>query len=103
METASWVRGLLFRATEMLWNHIKVMLLSCYVISNSDSTDHSPAGLHCPWDFPGKSTGVGCHFLDQGIFPGQGPNPCLLHWQAGSLPLSPQGGPVKRWLHTHLV
>ena len=29
METASWVRGLLFRATEMLWNHIKVMLFSC--------------------------------------------------------------------------
>ena len=21
------------------------------------------------WDFPGKSTGVGCHFLLQGIFP----------------------------------
>ena len=25
-----------------------------------------------PWDFPGKSTGVGCHFLLQGIFPTQG-------------------------------
>ena len=23
----------------------------------------------CPWDFPGKDTGVGCHFLLQGIFP----------------------------------
>ena len=22
-----------------------------------------------PWDFPGKNTGVGCHFLLQGIFP----------------------------------
>ena len=22
-----------------------------------------------PWDFLGKSTGVGCHFLLQGIFP----------------------------------
>ena len=21
----------------------------------------------CPWDFPGKNTGVGCHFLLQGI------------------------------------
>ena len=20
--------------------------------------------LFCPWDFPGKSTGVGCHFHD---------------------------------------
>ena len=24
--------------------------------------------LLCPWDFPGKNTGVGCHFLLQGIF-----------------------------------
>ena len=27
-----------------------------------------PARLLCPWDFPGKNTGVGCHFLLQGIF-----------------------------------
>ena len=43
-----------------------------------------------PWDFPGKNTGMGCHFLLQGIFPAQGLNPCLLsllHWQADSLPL----------------
>ena len=33
----------------------------------------------CPWDFPGKNTGVGCHFLLQGIFPTQGYNSCLLH------------------------
>ena len=24
-----------------------------------------PTRLHCPWDSPGKSTGVGCHFLLQ--------------------------------------
>ena len=28
-----------------------------------------PARLLCPWDFPGKDTGVGCHFLLHGIFP----------------------------------
>ena len=28
--------------------------------------------LLCPWDFPGNSTGVDCHFLLQGIFPTQG-------------------------------
>ena len=27
-----------------------------------------PTRLLHPWDFPGKSTGVGCHFLLQGIF-----------------------------------
>ena len=42
----------------------------------------------CLWDFPGKNTGVGCHFLLQGIFPTQGSNPCLLDCQADSLPLS---------------
>ena len=49
-----------------------------------------PARLLCPWDSPGKSTGVGCHCLLQGNFPNQGSNPCLLHWQVGSLPLSHQ-------------
>ena len=38
--------------------------------------------------FPSKDTGVGCHFLLQGIFLTQGSNPCLLHWQVNSLPLS---------------
>ena len=31
------------------------------------------------WDFPGKNTGVGCHFLLQGIFQTQGLNLQLLH------------------------
>ena len=34
-----------------------------------------------------------CHFLLQGIFWIQGLNPCLLHWQVGSVPLSQQGRP----------
>ena len=32
-----------------------------------------------PPDFPGNNTGMGCHFLLQGIFSTQGLNPCLLH------------------------
>ena len=49
-----------------------------------------PTRLLCPWDPPGKSAGVGCHSLLQGIFPTEGLNPvCLLHWQAGSLPPAP--------------
>ena len=36
-------------------------------------------------DFPGKNTGVGCHFLLQGIVPTQGLNLHLLHWQVDSL------------------
>ena len=34
--------------------------------------------LLCPWNFPGKNTGAGCHFLLQGIFPTQGWIPHLL-------------------------
>ena len=46
-----------------------------------------PTRLLCPWNSPGKNTGVGCHALLQGIFPTQGRNlslvsPALL---AGSL------------------
>ena len=52
-----------------------------------------PARLFCPWDFPGKNTGVDCHFLLQGIFLTQGLNTHLLHWQADSLPFNCQGSP----------
>ena len=38
-----------------------------------------PTRLLCPWDSPGKNTGVGGHALLQGIFPTQGSHPCLLH------------------------
>ena len=40
--------------------------------------DCSPAGL-CPWDSPGKNTGVSSHFLLQGIFLTQGLNLGLLY------------------------
>ena len=52
-----------------------------------------PVKLLCPWHFLGKDTGMGNHFLPQGIFPTRRLNPCLLHWQADSLPLSLQGNP----------
>ena len=35
--------------------------------------------LLCSWDFPGKTTGMGCHFLLQEIFQTQGSNMGLLH------------------------
>ena len=44
-----------------------------------------------PWDFPDKSTGVGCHFLLQGIFPTQGSNPGLLNCRQMLYHLSHQG------------
>ena len=50
--------------------------------------------LLCPWNSPGKSTGVGCHFLLQGIFLSQGSNPGLLHCRQMLYPLSHQGIPI---------
>ena len=49
---------------------------SCPILCNP--MDCSPPGsfLH-PWDFPGKNTGVGCHFLLQGIFLTQESKPGL--------------------------
>ena len=41
--------------------------------------------------FPRQNTGMGCHFLFQGIFLTQGSNLCLLyllHWQVNLLPLN---------------
>ena len=46
-----------------------------------------------PWDFQGKSTRVGCHFLLQGIFPTQGLNPGLSHCRQTLYHLSHQGSP----------
>ena len=42
--------------------------VSCSVVSNS-LQPHGlwPTRLLCPWDFPGKNTGVGCHFLLQRV------------------------------------
>ena len=50
-----------------------------------------PTRLLHPWDFPGKNTGVGCHFLLQGIFLTQGSNPGLPHCRQTLLPSEPPG------------
>ena len=52
---------------------------------------HAPPGNS--WEFPGKGTGVGCHFLLQRIFPTQGSNPGLSHCRQTLYHLSHQGSP----------
>ena len=47
----------------------------------------------CSCDFPGKNTGVGCHFLPQGIFLTQELNLGLSHWQVDLYNLSYQVSP----------
>ena len=62
------------------------------VVSNSLWPQvQQPARLLCPWDFPGKNTGLGYHLLLQGIFLIQGLNPPILDlwlWRVDSLLLS---------------
>ena len=54
--------------------------VSCSVVSDS-LQPHGlyPARLLCPWEFPGKNTGVGSLSLLQEIFPTWGLNPGLQH------------------------
>ena len=73
-------------------------LMLCFQFPESESVSHSavssslrPHGLHpskllCPWNSPGKNTGVGCHSLLEGIFPTQGIIPKSPMLQADSLP-----------------
>ena len=55
--------------------------------------------LLCPWDSPGKNTGVGCHALLQGIFPTQESNlylQRLLYCRQVLYPPSHLGNPFLR-------
>ena len=69
-----------------------------------------PTRLLCPWDFPGKITGVGCHFLLQGVFLTQASDPHFLHCRwifffFFFYPLSHWGSPYRMcrelFLNTH--
>ena len=93
-------RGIFTEQTE-LWRRQTLGYFVLFTHSGvSDSLEPhglQPTRLLCPWDFPDKNTGVGCHLLLQGIFLTQGSNPTLLHllhWQADSLPLSHLGSPL---------
>ena len=68
---------------------VKVKLLSRVQLFVTPWTVTYQASLSVGF-FSGKSTGVGCHFLLQGIFSTQGSNPGLLHCRQ-SLPAEPQG------------
>ena len=80
---------------------ISSCVCACSVTSVSSSLQAyglQLATLLCPWDPPGKNTGVGCYILLQGTFPTQtqGSNLSLLHLLHCSwilYPLSHLGSP----------
>ena len=55
-----------------------------------------PSRLLCPWNSPGKNTGVGSQSLWQGIFPTQEWNPGLPHCRQILYHLSHQGSLARR-------
>ena len=67
------------------------MYFCCSVVSDSlQPMNHSLPGP-CPWNSPGKNTGVGCYFLLQGIFPNPGIEPGSPALLADPLPSEPLG------------
>ena len=55
--------------TEVVLGRIRCVCVSCSVMSLSFRPHGlQPASLLCPLTFPGKNTGVGCHFLLRGSF-----------------------------------
>ena len=72
------------------------MCAVCSVMSHDSLGSHGlkPTRLLCSWNSLGKKTGVGCHFLLQGIFLTQGSKTHflnLLYWQADSFTTEPLG------------
>ena len=67
---------------------MKVLVAQC------DSHRLQPFRLLCPWNLPGKKTGVGCHALFQGNLPNPGIEPRPPALQADSLPFEPPGKPL---------
>ena len=90
-DSVHWSGSRLFRKD--ILERIRSDPLEMVTIFMSDSLQHFglyPARLLCPWNSPGKNTGVDCHSFLQGIFLTQGLNLdflrcrqilyCLSHW-----------------------
>ena len=87
-----------WRVWWLLFVYSQLRVCACSVVSDSlRLCGLWSARILCPWDSPGKNTGVSCHFLLQGIFPTEESNrhlPAFAALQADSLPLSHWGGSV---------
>ena len=79
----------------------EILAVKCYAVLCSVVSDSlwphglQPARLLGPWESPGKTTGVVCKALLQGIFPTQGLNPGFSHCKQILHHLSYKGSPVK--------
>ena len=79
-------------ATQQL--HVRMCAQSFLTLCSQGG--RSPPGSSVQWDFPARNTGVGCHFLFQGIFLTLGSNLrllCLLALAGGFFTTGPLGKP----------
>ena len=63
----------------LTYSHVVVVSVTKSRLTLLQPHGLQPTRLLCPWDFPGKNTGVGSHFPLQGIFQTQGSNLGLLY------------------------
>ena len=76
---------------------LRLVAQSCPTLCKA--TDCSPPGSSVHGILQDKSTGVGCHALLQGIFPTQGSNPGLSHYEQILYHLSHQRSPlILQWV-----
>ena len=84
---------------EHLTLHSLVCVCMCLVMSDSlQPCGLSPNRLFCPWDFSGKNTGVGCHFLPQGDLPNPGIKPASPALAGRFFTIEPLGKPIFLYL-----
>ena len=91
----------------VIWGYSNQLCLNCHdlqacsgaqsCLTLCNPMDCSPPGTSVHGDSPGRTTGVGCHVLLQGILPTQGSKLSLPHWLRGFL-LSHQGSWVM-WVY----
>ena len=104
---------LLFIYFWLCWVFVSVRGL-CLVAASGGHSSSRCAGLSLSWPLLLRSTGSRCAgsvvvahgprcSAACGIFPDQGSNLCLLHWQADSQPLRHQGSPNGEFYVTYIL
>ena len=77
--------------TILSWEDTYVVLMALVMFWLFATPWTMALSLLCPWNSPGRNTGVDCHFLLQRIFLTQGSNLSLLHCRQILYHLSHQG------------
>ena len=102
-KTENWIMATFWSNLFFNTGHSLIIKLCIIVVKSLGrvwlfATPWAAAYQDHPWDFPGKSTGVGCHFLLQRSFSTQGLNPGLPHCKQTLYRLSHQGSLIVKYI-----